>query len=356
MTGRRIRTVAAAVAAAGVLATASGCSTTMRDLPIPGTGVSGDTIEVEARFDEALNLAQGAPVKVNGVDMGKVQEITVDDFTAEATLTLKADAGLRDGAQARLRYTTPLGELFVDVTNPATGKVLGDGARLELEDTETAPTVEDALAQASLLINGGGLAQLQTVTEELNTIVGGREDEVRSLLEGSTAFLTEANATSDDIDLALRSLASVAHTLRGRQTVINRALREIRPAARVLRQNTPGLTRLLREIERFSSVANETVGRTRAQLLDIVRQAQPVLAEFTRNDGDYAESLRQLARLGGEVDGIVPADYLSISIAVHLDNIGLPDVPLLSGLTEVLDDLLGTDVFARDQASTRGAR
>ena len=84
----------------------SACGTTMRDLPVPGTGVSGDTIEVKAQFAEALNLAQGAPVKVNGVDMGKVKEITVDDFTAEATLTLKADAGLRDGARARLRYTT----------------------------------------------------------------------------------------------------------------------------------------------------------------------------------------------------------------------------------------------------------
>ncbi|MDQ4054654.1 MAG: MCE family protein [Actinomycetota bacterium] len=347
---------APAVLVAGVLLLLSACSTTLNDVPMPGTGVSGDTISIKADFVEALNLAEGATVKVNGVDSGKVQQVVVKDFQAQAEMLVSSAAGLREGATARLRYTTPLGELFVDVANPPTGELLTEGEVLTTRDTSTAPTVEDALSQASLLVNGGGLAQLQTVTEELNTIVGGREDEVRSLLEGSTAFLTEANATSDDIDLALRSLASVAHTLRGRQTVINRALREIRPAARVLRQNTPGLTRLLREIERFSSVANETVGRTRAQLLDIVRQAQPVLAEFTRNDGDYAESLRQLARLGGEVDGIVPADYLSISIAVHLDNIGLPDVPLLSGLTEVLDDLLGTDVFARDQASTRGAR
>jgi phospholipid/cholesterol/gamma-HCH transport system substrate-binding protein len=334
----------------------SSCSTTLSDVPMPGTGVSGDTISIKADFTEALNLAEGATVKVNGVDSGKVQRVVAKDFQAQAEMRVSTDAELREGATARLRYTTPLGELFVDVTNPPTGETLTDGDVLSTRDTSTAPTVEDALSQASLLVNGGGLAQLQTVTEELNTIVGGREDEVRSLLEGSTAFLTEANATSDDIDLALRSLASMAHTLRDRQTVINRALREIRPAARVLRQNTPGLTKLLQEIEKFSSVANDTVGRTRTQLLNIVRQAQPVLAEFTRNDGDYAESLRQLTRLGGEVDGVVPADYLSISIAAHLDNIGLPHVPVLSGLTDLLDDLLGTDVFARDRARMGGAR
>ena len=123
MSRRTWRAAAAAAAAAGVLL-ASGCSTTMRDLPIPGTGVSGDTIEIEARFKEALNLADGAPVKVNGVDSGKVTSITIDDYTAVVKMDVRSDAQLRDGATARLRYTTPLGELFVDVTNPADGEKL----------------------------------------------------------------------------------------------------------------------------------------------------------------------------------------------------------------------------------------
>ena len=68
--------------ALAVLVGLTGCGTTMRDLPIPGTGVSGDTMEVEAEFAEVLNLAVGAPVKVNGIDMGKVKKIEVKDFVA----------------------------------------------------------------------------------------------------------------------------------------------------------------------------------------------------------------------------------------------------------------------------------
>lgn len=352
----RLRRLTTAVtgAVAGSLLAAS-CSTTLTDIPIPGTGVSGETIEIKVDFEEALNLAEGASVKVNGVDSGKVQQVVVKDFQAQAEMLVREDAVLREGATARLRYTTPLGELFVDIANPATGEPLTDGAVLTTKSSSTAPTVEDALSQASLLINGGGLGQLQTVTEELNAVVGGREDTVRSLLEGSATFLTEANATTEDIDLALRSLASVARTLRSRERVINRAVREIRPASQVLRQNTPGLTRLLQEIEKFSAVANDTVSATRTQLLNIVRQAQPVLAEFTRNRGDYALSLQQLVRLGDVVDNIVPGDYLSISLALHLDNPGLPDLGgLLDGL---LGDLLGLDLplLRTGQDAGRGA-
>lgn len=340
------RTTRARAALAGVLAVAVGtttaCGTTMRDLPIPGTGVSGDTIEVRARFSEALNLAEGAPVKVNGVDMGKVKSIAVDDFTAEATLTLQEDADLREGARARLRYTTPLGELFVDVTNPADGAALGDDAVLELPETETAPTVEDALAQASLLINGGGLDQLQTVTEELNTALNGNEADYRALLDKASLFLTQANATTESIDLVLTSLNSLSTTLSSREKTINRAVKEIRPAAKVLREKTPEFTRLLAEIERFSEAANGTVEATRTQLLSLLKEIEPVLAEFAKNNGTFDASLRSVIRAAASADEVVASDYLNISLELHLDNLDLDG--LLEGTLNGLLDLLGLDL------------
>lgn len=331
----------------------TGCGPGLKDVPLPGSGVSGDTITIRADFAEALNLAEGAAVKVNGVDGGKVQDVQVEDFHARAELKVRTDAELREGATARLRYTTPLGELFVDITNPAKGPLLDDGALLELRDTSTAPTVEDALAQASLLVNGGGLEQLQTVTEELNTAIGGREDTVRKLLDEAETFLTQANATTGDIDRALRSLASVSRTLNEREEVIDRAVREIRPAAEVLRKNTPGLTELLAEIEDFSAAANDTVEATRDQLLTIIHQAEPVLAEFVANQGRYVRSLNSLVAAGDVVDNIVPGDYTSLLLAAHMDDVAFGQ----------LDDLLGilglrkpADEAAGGERRTKGDR
>jgi len=336
MTRRTIRSVAAAAAATGVLLAASGCSTTMKDLPIPGTGVSGDKIEIKAKFDEALNLAQGAPVKVNGVDSGKVTSITIDDYTAVVTMDVRTDAKLHEGATARLRYTTPLGELFVDVTNPADGKELTDGTTLELDETETAPTVEDALSEASLLINGGGLAQLQTITEELNTAMGGNEDDMRLLLNQATTFLTQANATTSSIDTVLTSLNSLSGTLSDRQDVINRAMREIRPAAAVLRRATPELTALLKAIERFSSAANDTVNATRSQLFALLAETEPVLAELASNRGRFKDMLRSLSAAAGALRSVVPGDYGSISMDLHLDGIQAGNLPALQGLLDLI--------------------
>jgi phospholipid/cholesterol/gamma-HCH transport system substrate-binding protein len=355
-TPRTPRAVAALLVA--VLATAlTACSTTLADVPLPGTGVSGETMSIEAEFDDALNLATGATVKVDGVDSGTVTTIAVDGFHAVVDIEVRTDAGLREGATARLRYTTPLGELFVDVRNAPDGELLAEGAVLTRDDTSTAPTVEDALSQASMLVNGGGLAQLQTVTEELNAALGGREDVARSLLERTRDFLVEANVTTDDIDVALTSLASVSRTLRDRERIINRAVREITPAARVLRENTPGLARLLREVRGFASEANATVRRTRDGLLQVLDQVTPVLQEFAKNRTAYPASLRQLVTFGNVLEKVTPGDYLNISLAAKLDGaqidvigdlleqlglpglpgielpeIPFPDLPLLDGL------------------------
>ena len=61
---RRLFVVLAAVTAL------AGCGPTAADLPLPGSSLRGSSYEIRAEFDDALNLAVGAPVKVNGVTVG----------------------------------------------------------------------------------------------------------------------------------------------------------------------------------------------------------------------------------------------------------------------------------------------
>jgi phospholipid/cholesterol/gamma-HCH transport system substrate-binding protein len=321
----RMRSLATAITAVLGLAVVGGCGPTMRDLPLPGSGVSGNTITITIPFDEALNLAQGAAIKVNGVDSGKVQSVAARDFKAIATIKVLTEAQMRRNATARLRYTTPLGELFVDVSNPATGPLMRNGDELAASNATTAPTVEDALSSASLLVNGGGLNQLQTVTDELNKAIGGREGTVRELLDRSNTFLNQASATTGDIDAALRSLAGLSQVLNQNKSTINAAMTQIRPAAAVLRENTPGLTRLLAQLVTFSATANNVVGHTRAQIESMVNQVTPVLREFLGLRADLGPSFSDLVNVSKLLNTAVPGDYANMRLVLELDQVGAPN-------------------------------
>lgn len=326
MTGPVTRRFTAALAGLAGLVLVTACGPTMADLPLPGNGVSGDTIQVKVRFDEALNLAQGAQVKVNGVSEGKVRSVTTKDFKAIATLEIRKSAHVRQDASARLRYTTPLGELFVDVTNPADGALVEDGGSLDPKRATTAPTVEDALSSASLLVNGGGLNQLQTVTDQLNAALGGREDTVRELLVRANTFLDGANATTGDIDRALRALAAVSKIANQNRATIRAALHDIQPAAHVLRENTPDFTALLAKVAEFSGTANNVVGRTRAQILQMVREVSPVLQEFLDNSSLLGPSLRALVNVSNTLDDVTPGDYLSLKLGINFAGVKPPSL------------------------------
>ena len=75
-----LRARLAVLLATVLAATLSACGPDYGDLPLPGSKVGGPTYRVSAIFDEALNLAQGAQVKVNGVSVGRVQTVTAKDF------------------------------------------------------------------------------------------------------------------------------------------------------------------------------------------------------------------------------------------------------------------------------------
>lgn len=307
---------------------AAGCSTSAQDLPLPGSRVNGPTYSVQADFDDALNLAVGAPVKVDGVTVGRVRDVTAADFTAKVDLDLRTSTVLRQGATARLRSTTPLGELFVQIDDAESGPRLRDGDRLGAESTSAAPTIEDTMTSASLVINGGGLGQLQTIVREANLTLGGREDAARDVLARMARTAKALNASSDDIDAALDALADVSGTLNEERDTTNAALRDIAPAARTLRANTDELVRLLRGIEDFGEVTTEVVDKTRSDLLSTLRTMGPVFDELNALEDELGPGIDTLVAFGALVDRGVPTDYLNTYLHFQLDlSIGLPGTP-----------------------------
>ena len=313
---RRLGWVSALLA--GVLGL-SACGPTFTSLPLPGSGVSGKTITVNADFANALNLAQGAAVSINGVMSGRVQSVSASNFTAHVTMLVQTAANLRKDATMRLRYTTPLGELYVEVTNPSSGDLMRNNGTMSLSQTNTAPTVEDALASASLLINGGGLNQLQTIISESNKALNGNEGNIRSLITQASNSMAQIYAAGGDIDKALNALNSVSTSLAQRRQIIHSALQDVAPAARALSANTTNLTALLTSLDRFASTANTVVGGNKAKLLQILRQTQPVLQALSDVRGQLAPTLTSILSLAKSLNTAIPGDYLNLFALLKID-------------------------------------
>ena len=65
-----------------------------------------------------------------------------------------------------------------------------------MDRTGQNPEVEEVLGALSLLLNGGGVGQLQTITRELNKTLHGREGDARSVLHQIRTSAASSTATS----------------------------------------------------------------------------------------------------------------------------------------------------------------
>ncbi len=174
---------------------------------------------------------------VDDVIVGEVIEVERSDWNAVLTLRVRDDVRLPDNAVAEIRQVSLLGEKYVALEDPTgaepTGQ-LGDGDEITLDRTGRNPEVEEVLGALSFLLSGGGVAQLGTITRELNLAMSGREPELRDLLGSLESFVGTLDEQKGDIISALESLNNLTSTLNRERTTIEDAIDVTGPAVSVL--------------------------------------------------------------------------------------------------------------------------
>lgn len=318
----------------GVLLLA-GCSTTAADLPLPGGGIDGDAYELNAVFSDVLNLPDKAHVKLDGVRIGTVEEISAHEFTARVRMAIRHDVSLPDGTRAELRQATPLGDVFVALHAPKDGgRALRPGEVIPLPATGAAASVEDTLAAMSTLVNGGGLGELKTIVTEVNAALNGRGPQTAHLLRELTTTLATLNARTAEIDRVLNSALALTTTATQRRGTIDAAFTDLTPAIKVLSDQTNRFTEVLTKVARAGDLGNQVLVQTRAEITGVLRDLGPVLDGFGALDRTLGPTLSSMVALADVLANATEGESGAGSGSLA----GLTNIPGLSGDVPNLED------------------
>ena len=322
------RRLAAVAAAAAVLLTSGGCgvlSDGLRGVDLPGGAALGDDpYQLTIEFTDVIDLVPQSLVKVADVPVGTVSDIKVGpDWTAQVTVLVNGDVALPPDAQARVRTTSLLGEKFVELLAPqnaASGRI-ADGATIPLLRTSRAAEVEEVLGALSLLLNGGGVAQIRTIATELNKALAGNEPEIRALLDDLDALVGALDSHKTEITRAIDEINRLAGTLRDRRGQIETALADLPPGLRELENQRGKLVDMLQALDRLSGVATDVVNRSHDDVVADLELLKPVLAKLVESGPDLVNSLSLLPTFpfsDGTVDAFA-GDYSNLYVKLDLD-------------------------------------
>ncbi|MEH3155549.1 MAG: MCE family protein [Gordonia paraffinivorans] len=349
MSARSLRLTAGGVVCAAVLATSACSFTGLNSLPVPGAQGTGDgSYELTAVLPNAANLVENAPVLMNDATVGSVGKTTVENWKARITLRLNKGTRVPQGSYAVVGLTSVLGSLNLQIVQPQNpgGGVLPPGGRLTSANcpaqvevatpdnrpaiadvTEaqqvsqcTYPTVEQVLSSLSVVLNGGGLAQIGDIVHELSSALDGRQDTIRALIPRLTTLVSDLNDQRDSIIDAISGIDRLASSISAQQPAVDRALNQLPASLKLLVDQRSNLTDTLGSAGRLSRTVDDILDANSQDITTIVSNLRPVLSQLqdsgqalTRSLGvlvtfPFAESVIPKIVKGDFVNGIIQLD------------------------------------------------
>jgi phospholipid/cholesterol/gamma-HCH transport system substrate-binding protein len=325
---RRKRNLIGTAALAGALAIAvSGCGAGgfngIYSLPLPGGASLGShPYTVTAEFSNVDDLVPQSAVRVNDVAVGRVSSIYLppNSWVAHVSMVVNGSVHLPANAIAELQQSSLLGEWYVSLAAPPGGGYgrLGNKSLIPLDRTTGNATVEEVLGAMSLLLNGGGLAQLHTIDDQLNDALSGNQQQVRSLLSEVNVLATNLNQHRTDITSAIDGLNQLSGELRGQNKQIGTILDNLTPGLKVISEQRSQFVTLLNSLHTLTGIAVSTIDKSESGTVGELQSLAPILQQLANTGQALPQSLQVLLTypFTNQVLNDIKGDYLNVYLNV----------------------------------------
>ncbi len=277
-----------------------------QDLPL-----FGSSYVLHAEFEDAGGLTPGNPVTMKGVNVGSVDDVTLDPETQQVRTRLQMKEGVRvpEGSEAEVAGIQALGGVHVRITPGNSGKDrLASGSTLNPPSKESA--VQQLTDQAPALANKADsvLTGANATIAGLNRQLQDPESDFRQILaslrstSGNLADLTKTEKAR--IKRLLQNLESVSDDL---QSFTEKNGDSLDVAIHRLNQSMDRLNKSLSSFERTSARLDTittklnnghgTAGRLvndsslYVQMDSAATQTNDILNDFQENPGRYLNDM-----------------------------------------------------------------
>jgi len=292
---------------------------------LPGTAGGGPgAYTIQAQMPDVVTIQENTRVRVDDVNIGNVTKIEIQDWHALVTMRINGDVHLPANSTAKLGQTSLLGSMHIELTPPKDEPPVGElknGSVIPLSHASMYPTTEQTLASVSILLNGGGIGQLQEINQALAKAFAGRENDMRSLLDQLDVFVRGTNAQTDDIIAASENLNSLAGQVAAKDLVVDKALTTVPQALAVLAQERTQIADAIDQLGKFSAIAADTIHQSKESLVNNLRNIAPVLRSLADAGPALTKGLDGLATYPWPTSTVTNwfrGDYANLTMIVDL--------------------------------------
>lgn len=227
-----------------------------------------DSYQINAVFTDATGVLNGDPVKIAGVEVGKVVDFEVKEGEAHLLMEIKGEVDLPENVQAEIKFLNLLGQRVVNLIEPEepSDEELGEGGTIEVADTRPALDLSVVFNNLRPLVQSTNPDDINTVARAVLAVFKGREGDLEGIL-GNVGELTSTLADKDQrLARLVENLDSVTSILNNQKSNIRVSLDEFTTFMESLADLTPQLERTIDDLTNASGRFGSLIERNRVNL------------------------------------------------------------------------------------------
>ncbi|MEQ6900735.1 MCE family protein [Nocardioides sp. YIM 152588] len=274
---------------------------------------------VTVQADRAgLQLAKYGDVRVDGVLVGQVREISQDGQQAVIRLALdpEAAATIPSNVSVEILPTTLFGQKFVSLVRPArpSATPISDGEVIPASRVETNVELSQVLAQLFPLLRAVRPADLNATLNAIATALSGRGEQIGRTMEQLGGYLTAIDDHLPTLRQDLVELAEVADIYDLAAPDLIDTLANVTVTSKTIVQKRRDLDTFFSDISGVAGVANRVLADNEQNLVRMGQMTEPVLAVLETYSPEFSCLIKGAARyepiLSKTFEGNVVKQYM----------------------------------------------
>jgi phospholipid/cholesterol/gamma-HCH transport system substrate-binding protein len=230
---------------------------------------TGSTNGYSAVFTDASRLATGDTVRVAGIRVGTVTDVSLQ---ADRKVLVKFDADrdikLTSGTNAAIRYLNLTGDRYLDlIDGPGSTKLMSPGSQIPVDRTQPALDLDLLLSGLKPVIQGLNPQDVNELSSALIQVFQGQEGTLDSLLARTSSFTSTLADDNENIQGVIDNLNVVLGTISKDGDQFSGAVDRLEKLISGLSQDRDPIATAI------SSLDNGT-----ASIADLLTEARPPLA------------------------------------------------------------------------------
>lgn len=205
------------------------------------------TYQVSAQFSDSGGIFAGAQVTYRGIPVGKVGKMTFTEYGVQARLDIENSApDISADVTAIVANKSAIGEQYIDL-QPKSNKApyLADGTNIDLTNTRIPIDTTTLLIDLNNLVASVDIDNLRTVVSELGQAFEGTGDDLATILDSSSEFITTAEDNIDVTRSLIQGSETVLQTQIDKQGQLSTFAKNLALVSDTLVEADPDLRRLL---------------------------------------------------------------------------------------------------------------